>query len=132
MLIVSYGLRPGCALANELCPGGCQSCVAKAWSKWCVNWLIARTTEPPSATASSPPGMKVGCTSTKPRMSVVRSIIGLAPRSVLRDDSRERTRRGHMALHYLKQQRAVTDALRRSVTEDLPELADIGDAELRR
>jgi putative nucleotidyltransferase with HDIG domain len=37
-----------------------------------------------------------------------------------------------MSLHYLKQQRAINDALRRSVMEDLPELADIGDAELRR
>src|SRR3954447_13297034 len=37
-----------------------------------------------------------------------------------------------MALHYLKQQRAVNDTLRRSVVEDLPELAEIGDAHLRR
>jgi putative nucleotidyltransferase with HDIG domain len=37
-----------------------------------------------------------------------------------------------MSLHYLKQQRPINDALRRSVTEDLPELADIGDTELRR
>ncbi len=37
-----------------------------------------------------------------------------------------------MALRYLKQQRPVTDALRRSVAEDLPELADIGNAELQR
>lgn len=36
-----------------------------------------------------------------------------------------------MPLHYLKQQRPVTDALRGSVAEDLPELADIGNAELR-
>jgi putative nucleotidyltransferase with HDIG domain len=37
-----------------------------------------------------------------------------------------------MSLHYLKQQRPINDALRRSVMEDLPELADIGDTELRR
>src|ERR1700750_477536 len=37
-----------------------------------------------------------------------------------------------MSLHYLKQQRPVTDALRRSVAEDLPEMADIGDEHLRR
>jgi len=36
-----------------------------------------------------------------------------------------------MALHYVTQQRAITDALRQSVMEDLPELADIGDAALR-
>ena len=36
-----------------------------------------------------------------------------------------------MALHYVTQQRAITDALRQSVMEDLPELADIGDATLR-
>ncbi len=37
-----------------------------------------------------------------------------------------------MSLHYLKQQRPINDTLRRSVMEDLPELADIGDIELRR
>jgi len=37
-----------------------------------------------------------------------------------------------MSLHYVTQQRPITDALRRSVTEDLPELADIGNADLRR
>jgi putative nucleotidyltransferase with HDIG domain len=37
-----------------------------------------------------------------------------------------------MSLHYLKQQRPINDMLRRSVMEDLPELADIGDIELRR
>jgi 23S rRNA maturation-related 3'-5' exoribonuclease YhaM len=37
-----------------------------------------------------------------------------------------------MSLHYLKQQRPINDALRRSVMEDLPELADIGDTDLRR
>jgi putative nucleotidyltransferase with HDIG domain len=37
-----------------------------------------------------------------------------------------------MSLHCLKQQRPINDALRRSVTEDLPELADIGDSDLRR
>ena len=37
-----------------------------------------------------------------------------------------------MSLHYLKQQRPVTDALRQSVAEDLPELAHIGDDQLRR
>lgn len=36
-----------------------------------------------------------------------------------------------MALHYVTEQRPVTDALRRSVREDLPELADIADAGLR-
>ena len=34
-----------------------------------------------------------------------------------------------MSLHYVKQQRPITDALRRSVVEDLPELADIGKAQ---
>jgi 23S rRNA maturation-related 3'-5' exoribonuclease YhaM len=37
-----------------------------------------------------------------------------------------------MALHYLTQQRPITDALRRTVTEDLPEIAEIGNADLRR
>jgi putative nucleotidyltransferase with HDIG domain len=37
-----------------------------------------------------------------------------------------------MSLHYLKQQRPINDTLRQSVMEDLPELADIGDIELRR
>jgi putative nucleotidyltransferase with HDIG domain len=37
-----------------------------------------------------------------------------------------------MSLHYLKQQRPITDALRRTVAEDLPELSDIGNADLRR
>jgi putative nucleotidyltransferase with HDIG domain len=37
-----------------------------------------------------------------------------------------------MSLHYLKQQRPINDALRRSVMDDLPELADIGDTDLRR
>ncbi len=37
-----------------------------------------------------------------------------------------------MSLHYVTQQRPVTDALRQSVTEDLPEMADIGNADLRR
>jgi len=37
-----------------------------------------------------------------------------------------------MGLHYLTQQRPVTDALRRTVSEDLPEMADIGNADLRR
>ena len=37
-----------------------------------------------------------------------------------------------MALHYVTQQRPITDALRRTVIEDLPELAQIGNAELRR
>lgn len=37
-----------------------------------------------------------------------------------------------MSLHYLKQQRPINDTLRRSVVEDLPELADISDTELRR
>ena len=36
-----------------------------------------------------------------------------------------------MSLHYVKQQRPITDALRKSVIEDLPELADIGNADLR-
>ena len=30
-----------------------------------------------------------------------------------------------MSPHYVKQQRPITDALRRSVAEDLPELAEI-------
>src|SRR5690242_20357367 len=37
-----------------------------------------------------------------------------------------------MGLHYVKQQRPITDALRQSVTEDLPELGDIGSGDLRR
>jgi len=37
-----------------------------------------------------------------------------------------------MSLHYLKQQRPINDALRRSVMEDLPELGDIGGTDLRR
>ena len=37
-----------------------------------------------------------------------------------------------MSLHYVTQQRPVTDALRRSVVEDLPELTEIGNADLRR
>jgi putative nucleotidyltransferase with HDIG domain len=37
-----------------------------------------------------------------------------------------------MSLHYVTQQRPITDALRRSVTEDLPEMAEIGNADLRR
>jgi putative nucleotidyltransferase with HDIG domain len=37
-----------------------------------------------------------------------------------------------MSLHYVTQQRPITDALRRSVAEDLPEMADIGNADLRR
>jgi len=37
-----------------------------------------------------------------------------------------------MDLHYLKQQRPINDALRRTVFEDLPELADIKNDELRR
>src|SRR5262249_22159123 len=40
-------------------------------------------------------------------------------------------RSGAMSLHYVKQQRPITDSLRRSVTEDLPELADINDPTLR-
>lgn len=36
-----------------------------------------------------------------------------------------------MALHYVTEQRPISDALRRSVMEDLPELADIADAALR-
>ena len=96
MAIVSYGLRPGCALANERWPGGCQSWVANAWSKRASSRLITGTTASPSATASSPPGMKVGCTSTSPSMSVARSIIGLTPWSVARDDSMERRSRGAM------------------------------------
>src|SRR5262249_4621251 len=78
------------------------------------------------------PGMKVGCTSTSPSMSVARSIIGLAPRPVLRHDSMEPQERGAMSLHYVKQQRPITDALRRSVADDLPELGDIANGDLRR
>ena len=37
-----------------------------------------------------------------------------------------------MGLHYVTQQRPITDALRRSVTEDLPEIGQIGNADLRR
>src|SRR6201998_3206771 len=37
-----------------------------------------------------------------------------------------------MSLHYVTQQRPITDALRRSVTEDLPEMADVGNGDLRR
>jgi putative nucleotidyltransferase with HDIG domain len=37
-----------------------------------------------------------------------------------------------MSLHYVTQQRPITDALRRSVTEDLPEMVEIGNADLRR
>jgi putative nucleotidyltransferase with HDIG domain len=37
-----------------------------------------------------------------------------------------------MSLHYLKQQHPINDTLRQRVMEDLPELADIGDIELRR
>ena len=36
-----------------------------------------------------------------------------------------------MALHYLTQQRPITDALRRSVVEDLPEIEQIGNLALR-
>jgi len=37
-----------------------------------------------------------------------------------------------MALHYITQQRPVTDALRRTVVEDLPEIEHIGNLALRR
>ena len=37
-----------------------------------------------------------------------------------------------MALHYVTQQRPITDALRRTVVEDLPEINQIGNADLRR
>jgi putative nucleotidyltransferase with HDIG domain len=37
-----------------------------------------------------------------------------------------------MDLHYLKQQRPINDALRRTVVEDLPELANIKNDDLRR
>jgi len=37
-----------------------------------------------------------------------------------------------MGLHYVTQQRPITDALRQSVVKDLPELADIADGALRR
>jgi putative nucleotidyltransferase with HDIG domain len=37
-----------------------------------------------------------------------------------------------MPYHYAKHRREITDALRRTVTEDLPEIADIADPELRR
>jgi putative nucleotidyltransferase with HDIG domain len=37
-----------------------------------------------------------------------------------------------MSLHYVTQQRPITDALRRTVVEDLPELTEIGNADLRR
>lgn len=37
-----------------------------------------------------------------------------------------------MALHYLSQQRDITDELRRTVVEDLPEIADIQNSDLRR
>ncbi len=36
-----------------------------------------------------------------------------------------------MTYHYAKPRRPVTDALRQSVVEDLPEIADIADAGLR-
>ena len=71
--------------------------------------LITGTTASPSATASSPPGMKVGCTSTSPSMSVARSIIGLAPCAVPGDHSMEHPRRGAMRLRYVKRQRADDD-----------------------
>jgi putative nucleotidyltransferase with HDIG domain len=37
-----------------------------------------------------------------------------------------------MSLHYVTQQRPVTDALRQTVVDDLPEIAEIGNADLRR
>ncbi len=37
-----------------------------------------------------------------------------------------------MALHYLKQQREITDALRQTMVEDLPEIAQIQNEDLRR
>lgn len=37
-----------------------------------------------------------------------------------------------MGLHYVKQQRPINDAVRKSIMEDLPELAGIGDVELKR
>ena len=37
-----------------------------------------------------------------------------------------------MSQHYLKQQRPINDALRKTVLDDLPELADIGNDDLRR
>jgi len=36
-----------------------------------------------------------------------------------------------MKLNYLRQYRSVTDEVRHTILEDLPELADIGDADLR-
>ena len=63
-------LMPWMRAGKRLWPGGCQSCVAKAWSKPASRRLITGTTASPSVTASSPPGMNVGCTVHRPGYAV--------------------------------------------------------------
>ena len=67
--IVSNGCRPGWALANEACPGGCQSWVRITCVNSPASRLTAGTIASPSGTASAPPGQKSFCTSTMIRTS---------------------------------------------------------------
>src|SRR3954451_22768729 len=63
MLMVSNAAEPGCAVANELWPAGCQSWVSATWPKPSARRLMTGTTASPSPTASAPPGQKSFCTS---------------------------------------------------------------------
>src|SRR5450631_4607976 len=63
MLMVSNGAEPGCDVANELWPDGCQSCVSTTCLKRSLSRLTTGTTASPSPTASAPPLQKSFCTS---------------------------------------------------------------------
>src|ERR1700682_6441806 len=63
MRMVSNAAEPGCDVAKELWPDGCQSWVSATWPKRSVRRLMTGTTASPSATASAPPAQKSFCTS---------------------------------------------------------------------
>src|SRR6266446_8946928 len=63
MRMVSNAAEPGCDVAKELWPDGCQSWVSATWPKHSVRRLMTGTTASPSATASAPPAQKSFCTS---------------------------------------------------------------------
>src|SRR6266576_4990167 len=61
--MLSKAAEPGCDVAKDLWPGGCQSCVNTTWSKRSLRRLTTGTTASPSATASAPSAQKSFCTS---------------------------------------------------------------------
>src|SRR5271170_5690685 len=69
--MVVYGCAPGWALAKEICPAGCQSCVRMTCANFAASALTTGTISSPPATASAPPGQKSFCISITSRASVL-------------------------------------------------------------